>query len=119
MNHLPKADNPYAIVREKKWCEDCNGIHIVHTKSYDAKNRVVGISTVMFRGKKNIGNCAHYVESDSYWHGGAYNSEIGMGCQICQPLPLSGTCWMGKDETISLVAPVFASSTLTTASVSL
>ena len=85
MIHLPKADNPYSIVREDKWSEDCNGIHIVHTKSYDANDRVVGISTVRFRGEKNIGHCAQYVEADGYWHGGAYDAEIGMGCQIYQP----------------------------------
>ena len=85
MNHLPNDNNPYSIVREEKWSEDCNGIHIVHTKSYDANDRVVGISTVKFRGEENIGHCAQYVEAGGYWHGGAYDAEIGMGCQVYQP----------------------------------
>ena len=34
-------NNPYAPVREEEWTEDINGYHIVHTKSFDAKGRVV------------------------------------------------------------------------------
>lgn len=84
MNHLPNTVNPYSIVRKEKWSEECNGIHIVHIKSYDAKNRVVGVSVAYYRGEENIGHCAKYVEADGYWHGGAYDAETGMGCQIFQ-----------------------------------
>lgn len=77
-----QIDNPYAIVREEMWTEDINGIHIVHTKSYDAKGRVVGLSEVHFRGGENIGHCARYVNAEGYWEGGAYDSDIGIGCQM-------------------------------------
>ena len=80
-----QIDNPYAIVREEEWTEDVNGIHIVHTKSYDAKNRVVGISTIQYRNGVQIGHCAEYVEADGFWHGGAYDEETGMGCQTFHP----------------------------------
>ena len=81
-----QTENPYAIVREEQWTEDINGIRIVHTKFFDAKDRVVGVSEVHFRGDENIGHCARYVEADGYWHGGAYDTEIGVGCQTYQPL---------------------------------
>lgn len=80
-----QTDNPYAIVREEQWTEDINGIHIVHTKSYDAKGRVVGVSELHYRGDKQTGHFAEYVEADGYWHGGAYDEAVGMGCQTCHP----------------------------------
>ena len=85
MEHENENNNPYAIVREEEWTEDVNGIHTVHTKSYDALDRVVGISTVHYRDGIQIGHMARYVEADGWWHGGAYDEETGMGCQICEP----------------------------------
>ena len=85
MNNVLHTNNPYAIIREEKWSEDFNGIHIVHIKSYDAKGRIVGISTVHYRGDKPISHFAEYVEADGYWHGGAYDEEYGGGCQTCHP----------------------------------
>lgn len=81
----PNSNNPYAPVREEEWTEDINGYHIVHTKSFDAKGRVVGLSTIHFRGEKQVGHAVQFVEADGYWHGGAYDEETGGGCQICQP----------------------------------
>lgn len=80
-----QSKNPYAIVRKEQWSEDCNGIHIVHTKSYDAKGRVVGISTIHYRDGVNIGHFAEYVQSDGYWHGGAYDEQAGIGCLTYHP----------------------------------
>ncbi len=79
------ANNPYAAVREEKWGEDINGIHTIHTKSYDAQGRVVGLSTEHLRDGVQIGHMAQYVEADGYWHGGACDEETGMGCQIYHP----------------------------------
>ncbi len=79
------ASNPYSIVREEQWSEDINGIHIVHSKSYDAKGRVVGVSTCHYRDGKQTCHFAEYVEADGFWRGGAYDEEIGMSCQTCHP----------------------------------
>lgn len=77
--------NPYSIVSEEQWSEDVNGIHIVHVKSFDAQDRVVGVSTQKYRDGVQIGHFAEYVEFDGYWHGGAYDNETGMGCQTYHP----------------------------------
>lgn len=58
-------NNPYAPVREEEWTEDINGFHIVH----NAKGRVVGLSTIHFRGDKQVGHAVQFVEADGYWHG--------------------------------------------------
>ena len=77
--------NPCSIAREEQWEEDCNGVHIVHVKTYDAQNRVVGVSIQKYRAGVKIGHFAEYVEADGYWHGGAYDNETGMGCQTYHP----------------------------------
>lgn len=82
---VDQRPNPYSIVREEQWSEDVNGIHIVHSKSFDAYNRVVGVSTEKYRDGVQIGHYAKYVEADGWWRGGAYDDEVGSGCQICQP----------------------------------
>jgi len=79
------SPNPYSIVREEQWSEDINDIHIVHSKSYDAQGRVVGVSTRKYRDGVQIGHFAEFVEADGYWHGGAYDNEAGMGCQTYHP----------------------------------
>ena len=38
-----------------------------------------------FRGDKQVGYAAQFVEADGYWHGGAYDEETGGVCQICRP----------------------------------
>lgn len=48
-----------------------------------AKGRVVGLSTIHFRGEKQVGHAVQFVEADGYWHGGAFDEETGGGCQIC------------------------------------
>lgn len=78
-------DNPYAIVRKEEWRKECDGILTVHTKSYDAKNRVVGISTVKYQDGRQIGHFAESVGSDGYWWGGAYDERVETGFQTCHP----------------------------------
>ena len=85
MNPFDNSPNPYSIVREEQWSEDINGIHIIYSKSYDAQERVVGVFTRKYRDGVQIGHFAEYVESDGYWHGGAYDNESGMGCQTYHP----------------------------------
>lgn len=80
-----QTDFPYTIVREDQWCEDYNGIHIVYTDSYDAKGRVVGVSTQKYRNEVQIGHFAEYVEPDGFWQGGAYDDDIGTGCRTFHP----------------------------------
>ena len=85
MYPITPEKNPYAAVREDKWEEDINGVHFVRSKSYDDMGRVLGISTEKFRDGVLIGHVAQYVEADGWWHGGAYDSGIGSGCQILRP----------------------------------
>lgn len=80
-----QTDNPYAIVREEQWTEEKDGIRLVHTKSYDAKNRLVGYSSIRYRGDESIGHFAVYVEADGYWYGGAHDSDLGIECIIRKP----------------------------------
>ena len=85
MNIFDPRPNPYSIVREEQWSEDVNGINIVHTKSYDAQDRVVGVSTCHYRKGKLISSFSETVEADGYWHGGVHDAETGTGCQTYHP----------------------------------
>lgn len=85
MSLLSQQPNPYSIVRDDQWSEDRNGIHIFHVRSFDAQDRVVGVSTCHYRDGIQVSHFAEYVEADGYWHGGAYDNETGMGCQTYHP----------------------------------
>ena len=82
--YAPRS-NPYAIVREEQRNEDNGDIHTVYTKSYDAQDRVVGVSTTHYRNGEEISHFAEYVEADGCWHGGFYDRESDNGGQTCRP----------------------------------
>ena len=85
MSLYSNTPNPYAKVREEEWSEDVNGIHTVYTKSYDAQDRVVGVSTTHYRNGEQISHFAETVEPDGCWHGGFYDSESGNGGRTFHP----------------------------------
>lgn len=78
-------ENPYAAVREEEFSVDIDDVHIVRTKGYDAKGRIVSVSNSRYRDGRLLGVFSEAVEADGYWHGGVCDHETGGGCQTLHP----------------------------------
>lgn len=83
-HNISVNDNPYAVVKEETTVKYDGKVKVTHKKGYDTKGRVVLLATYRDYPDGTHGHCVNVVEKDGYWSGGAYDPDIGQGCQLAK-----------------------------------